>query len=149
MLDVHVPLEEVGEGLVSHEPLREVKHALRAHILQAISLSVVVEELPSGITLCIRLLKVQIVCVHVDGKHRLLVKVNHHERRVLLGVGSHRSADVGKHDWGARIGHALDDFVVAGVSVPVHCEPYDVLESLHQSSIPCTKLMLALVRRIV
>ena len=79
LLYVHVPVEEVGEAGVGQEALGEVEHALRAHVGQAVSLLVVVQKSPGRVTFSIGLLNIHPVSVHIDGKHGLLIKVDHLE----------------------------------------------------------------------
>ena len=149
LMNMHVPVEECGETRVGKHAGREVKHALRTQVGQAVLCLVVVEQLPSWVAFSISPLNVHPVSVHVDWKHCFLIEIDHHKGWVLPSVSSDRAADISEHDGHTWVGHALNHLVVGLVRVAMHCEPDNILEALHQGTIPSTKLMLALLRRVV
>jgi len=146
---MHVPFE-LGSGVcIGKESLRELFHALRANVGQTILLLVIMEKLPGWVSISIGLIDVKIVGVHVDRQHGLLIEVNHHVGWVLLGISGYTATNVGKHDWSSGVGHALHDFEILSVGMTVHSEANSVLESFHECTIASSKLMLALVGRVM
>ena len=142
---VHVPLEVCSQVSISQHAIRQVFHAFRAQIDQSILRLIVMQKFPRWATGFVCFVDIHIVGIHVGRKHCLLVKLNHHVRWILLSICGHASSDVCQHNRGAWVRVGLDHFIVASVSVSVHGESDNVLESLHKGSIPGTELMLALL----
>jgi len=128
---------------------RQVLEARRAQITHRIGVDVVVEELPVRRTCLVSFSDVKVVSLHVNWEHRVLIELNELEAGAAAAKSRNRRADFSNKDWLLRVRHAVANLVVLFVSVARDTEPDDVLETLHQCTIPDTKLVLTVRRSVV